>query len=189
MDRIENEFLDSETVKPWFWLRYIDDIFCIWTESQDKPEGFLNRLNNFHSNLKFTHETSKSSVKFLHLSVNIVDNKLEIDLFCKPADCHQFLHSNSVHPFHNKKSIVYIQGLGIKRLCSSPLTFRKHLENLKTWFCKRGYPQKVVDAQIKIVSEKSLDELFERPDRKETGVPLVVTYHGRFRNLSALMRK
>ena len=38
-------------------------------------------------------------------------------------------------------------------------------------------------------SGKSLDELFERPDRKETGVPLVVTYHPRFHNLSAIMRK
>ena len=53
---------------------------------------------------------------------------------------------------------------------------------------KRGYSQKVVDAQIERVSEKGLDELFERPDRKETGVPFVVTYHPRFHNLSAIMR-
>ena len=49
--------------------------------------------------------------------------------------------------------------------------------------------QKVVDAQIKRVSEKCLDELFERPDRKETDVPLVVTYHPCFHNLTAIMTK
>ena len=65
MDRIEKDFLDSEIVKPWLWLRYIDDIFFIWTEGEDKLEGFLNRLNNFHPNLKFTLEKSKSSVNFL----------------------------------------------------------------------------------------------------------------------------
>ena len=92
MDRIENEFLDSEIVKPWLWLRYIDDIFFIWMEGEDKFEGFLNRLNN-----------SKSPVNFLDVSVSIVDNKLETNLFCKPTDCHQFLHFNSAHPFHNKK--------------------------------------------------------------------------------------
>ena len=117
------------------------------------------------------------------MSVSIADNKLETDLFCKPPDCHQFLHFKSAHPFHNKKSIVYSQGLRIKRLCSSPLTFQKHLENLKIWFCNRGYLQKVVDAQIKRVSKRSLDELFERPNRKETGAPLLVTYHRRFYNL------
>ena len=123
------------------------------------------------------------------MSVSIVHNKLEIDLFCKPKDCQQFLHFNSAHPFHNKKLIVYSQRLSIKSLCSSTLAFQKHLENSKTWFCKRGYPQKAVDAQIKRISEKSLDELFERPVRKETGVPLVVAYHPRFHNLSAIVRK
>ena len=32
--------------------------------------------------------------------------------------------------------------------------------------------------------EKILQELFERPDREDVGVPLVVTYHSRFHNLS-----
>ena len=39
------------------------------------------------------------------------------------------------------------------------------------------------------VSEKSLNELFERPDRNETGVPLVVTYHPRFHKPRVIVRK
>ena len=38
-----------------------------------------------------------------------------------------------------------------------------------------------------MVSDKNLDELFERLNRKETGVPLVVTYHLRFHNVSAII--
>ena len=102
MDRIENVFLDSEIVKSWLWSRYIDDKFYIWTDGEDKLEGFLNRLNNFDPNLKFTYQNSKSSVNFLHVSVTIVDNKL-------------------AHPFQDKKSIVYSQGLRIERFCLSPL--------------------------------------------------------------------
>ena len=34
-----------------------------------------------------------------------------------------------------------------------------------------------------------LKQLFERPNRKETGVPLVVTYHPRFHDVSAIIRK
>ena len=155
MDRIENKFLDSEIVKPWLWLRHIDDIFFIWTECEDKLEGFLNRLINFHPNLRFTHQKSKFSDNFLDASVSIVDNNLkQLDLFCKPTACHQFPHFNSGHQFHNKKSVVFSQGFRIKKLCSSPLNFQKHFENLKTWFSNRGYPQKVADAQIKKVSEK-----------------------------------
>ena len=34
-------------------MRYIDDIVLIWTESKDELEGFLQRLNAFHPNLKY----------------------------------------------------------------------------------------------------------------------------------------
>ena len=43
--------------------------------------------------------------------------------------------------------------------------------------------------KLKEFLKKVWNELFERPDRKKTGVPLVVTYHLRFHNLSAIMRK
>ena len=33
---IVNDFVDSEIVKPCLWLRFIDDIFFIWTEGEDK---------------------------------------------------------------------------------------------------------------------------------------------------------
>ena len=69
------------------------------------------------------------------------------------------------------------------------INFPGNIENLKTWFCNRGYPEKVGDVRIKRVTEKSLDGILERPNRKETGVPLVVTYHLRFHNLSAIIRK
>ena len=91
MDRIENEFLDSEIVKPWLWLRHIDDIFFIWTEGEDKLEGFLNRLSNFHPNLKFTHQKSKFSVNFLDVSVSIVDNNLKQIYFVNPRLAISFL--------------------------------------------------------------------------------------------------
>ena len=46
-----------------------------------------------------------------------------------------------------------------------------------------------MNAQIKRVSEKNLDKLFERPNKKETRVPLVATYNPRFHKLSAIIRK
>ena len=66
-------FLESEIVMPWLWLRNIDDIRFMWTEGEDQLEGFLNRLDNFHPNLKFTDEKSKSSLNFLDVSISIID--------------------------------------------------------------------------------------------------------------------
>ena len=52
IDRMANDFLELEIVKPWLRLRYIDDIFFMWTEDEDQLERFLNRLDNFYPNLK-----------------------------------------------------------------------------------------------------------------------------------------
>ena len=153
MDKVENEFLETQTIKPLVWLRYIDDIFFIWNESEEKLETFLKNLNEFHPNLRFTSEKSKTSVNFLDLTINLADQELETNLYCKPTDCHQFLDFNSAHPIHIKKSIVYSQGLRIKRLCSSNLAFENHMENLRGWFRNRGYPKNLVDNQLKRVIE------------------------------------
>ena len=41
MDKMETNFLNSEVVKPWVWMRYLDDIFFIWTEGEESLKQFL----------------------------------------------------------------------------------------------------------------------------------------------------
>ena len=132
-------------------------------------------MNNFDPNLKFTSEKSKKSVNFLDVTVSLINQHLETDLYCKSTDCHQFLDFNSAHPIHIKKSIVYSQGLRIKRLCSSSVAFENYLESLKDWFQNRGYPKTLVDNQLKRVTEtrQTSDQTYKRA----SGVPLVLTYH------------
>ena len=81
--RMKNDFLESEIAKLWLWLKFKNDIFFIWIKGEYKLGRFLNRFDNFHPNLKFTHEKSKSSVNFLDVSAIIVDNKSETGLYCK----------------------------------------------------------------------------------------------------------
>ena len=51
MDKAEIGFLETQAVKHLVWLRYIDDIFFIWSENAEKIEEFLESLDNFHPNL------------------------------------------------------------------------------------------------------------------------------------------
>ena len=44
MDHIETDFLQTQDIKPWFWKIFIDDIFFIWTESEENLEKFLEDL-------------------------------------------------------------------------------------------------------------------------------------------------
>ena len=64
MDAVETEFLTSQYLQPFLCLRYVDDIFFIWTHGEEKLVQFLNELNNFHPNISFTYETSKNNVNF-----------------------------------------------------------------------------------------------------------------------------
>ena len=70
---------------------------------------------------------------------------LKLIFTVSPMIAINFLNLTQVHPIHNKKLIVYSQGLCIKRLCSEKDTFEKHLESLRSWFGKHGYPKELVD--------------------------------------------
>ena len=101
------EFLETQADKTFWWVRYIDDIFFIWTHGQEKLKAFLEDLNKFHPNLKFTSDSSEENVAFLDLTVKLKQGKIETDLHVKSTDRHQHLHYISSHPEHTKRSIVF----------------------------------------------------------------------------------
>ena len=80
------------------WFRYIDDIFFIWTHSKQDLQRFLEELNKYHLNLKFTHESTQEKISFLNSSVSLCNGKLYTDLHIKATDCHQYLEYTSSHP-------------------------------------------------------------------------------------------
>ena len=121
--------------------------------------------------------------------VRINGDIFETDLYSKPSDCHQFLGFNSAHSILIKKLFAYSPGLRIKRLCSSSSAFEKHLESIRSWFGKRIYPKEFVDNQPRRVVQNILEQLPVHQTKHGTGVPLVVTYHPRFHDLSSIIRK
>ena len=107
MDEVETEFLKSQELQSFLWLRYIDDIFFMWTHWIQEPDSFLNELNKFHPSLSFTYETSKERVNVLDLNVSLRNGATSTDLYVKPKDGHRYLHYKSSHPEHIKNSIPF----------------------------------------------------------------------------------
>ena len=60
MDKFETDFLKT----PFFWSRYTDDAFFIWTHGKEKIENFMKELNSFCDHIKFTLESSKENINF-----------------------------------------------------------------------------------------------------------------------------
>ena len=152
MDKFETEFLAMQLFKPRVWLRYIDDIFFMWTHVEEKLHDFFNGLNEFNPSLKFKYSTQR--INFLDVIVSKEGNEFVTDLYCKATDCHQYLHYDSCHPDHMKKSSVYSEGLRIKRLCSDSERLQQHLSSLKGWFCERGYHEDIAGKQLQRVKSR-----------------------------------
>ena len=187
MDHIETEFLKTQDIKPWFRKRFIDDIFFIWTESEESLEKYLEGLSKFHPNLKSTYEKSKEKINFLDAVIKIKEGRIITDLYCKPADGHQYFHYNSCHDDHIKRSIIFSQTLRLKRICSEKNDVNVRVENLKTWFRKKRYPEYLIKEQVEKALRLTPSD--ENNSKKVNGVALVVAYNPTFKNLIQVIRK
>ena len=145
MDQVEIKFLQTQKFQPLVWFRYIHDIFFIWTHGEKSLKKFMIEFENFNPNIKFTYEFSEGSINFLDLHVKFSSGKLQTSLYVKPTDCHQYLHFESSHPKHTKKSIVYSQSLRVSRACSQEEDYKKYRNQMKSWFLKRSYPEHLID--------------------------------------------
>ena len=186
MDEVEQKFLQMQSKKSLIWLRYIDDIFFIWIHGEQELEIFLKHLSSFTPNLSFTLEASKNCIPFLDLKVKLIDGKLETDLYMKPTDHNQYLHYLSSLPEHTKRSIVYSQTLRVNRLYSLEKDFNSHKLNMKEWFIKRGYPEYVVEKEMKKVC---FSKQSQKSKKVEKGVQFVATYHPLLNKLSSVIQR
>ena len=140
--------MSDTNVQPLFWLRYLDDIFCIWTDDLEKLKEFVSYLDSCLPTIRFTMDYSDTTINFLDVSVTKNSTKLSTDLFTKDTDSHQYLHATSCHPYSCKKSIPYGQAIRIKRICSDPEQLKLRLEDLSNLLVDRGYKQEIVSQQI-----------------------------------------
>ena len=81
MGAMERRLLCSFPDKPLVWLRYMYDIFLIWTHGRAKLEAFIQHANTFHPTFKFTFKISTTNIPFLDVIVTLPGNSLLTDLY------------------------------------------------------------------------------------------------------------
>ena len=144
MGDFEDKFVYTYPKQPFIWKRFIDDIFLIWTYSEQELNDFIAHLNTSHDTIKFTAEISTISIDFLDITVKNTKGSLSTTLFCKPTDSHNYLLYSSEHPRHILNGIPYSQFLRIRRICSDISDFKRNAFMLSTHFIRRGYPKRLV---------------------------------------------
>ena len=160
------------------YLRFIDDIFLIWTAPLNELEDFFRIINTVHPSISFTTEHSQSHINYLDTTVSIQNNRLEYKIFKKPTDRSLYLHNTSYHPNNLKNNIPYGQALRLKKICTNHDEYNKSLFKMKEAFLKRGYQNEHLDKQFDKVKTKNRDDLLKyNTSEKQQRIAFITTYN------------
>ena len=80
--------------------------------------------------------------------MEIKENRVITDAYCKKTDTHQYLDYRSCHPKHVKMGIPYGQALRLRRIYELDEVFEEKLGELRRYLLKRGFRTEVVDGQL-----------------------------------------
>ncbi|XP_077674347.1 uncharacterized protein LOC144265548 [Eretmochelys imbricata] len=83
MAYLEQRFLSSRPLMPLLYLRYIDDIFIIWTHGKEALEEFHHDFNNFHPTINLSLDQSTEEIHFLDITVLISNGHINTTLYRK----------------------------------------------------------------------------------------------------------
>ena len=149
MDAVESLMLATDTHQPAIYLRYIDDIFGIWTHGSKSLDDYLQFMNSFHPSLTFSIERSdlspKNQIPFLDTLLTVQPSGAYItELYIKPTAAPIILHFDSSHPMQTKRSIIHAQSLRAIRLGSDRAAQDRGLRKIEDIFFSNGYPSKLV---------------------------------------------
>ena len=180
MASTEQTFINSSPLTPLFFVRFIDDIFMIWTHGSEELEQFTTRANSTLPSIKFTTEISSTSFPFQDVLVCVTETSIKTSLCRKPTDRPTYLMYHSLHPHHIKSSTVFSQNLGLKRICSDISDYEHEVKILTQSLLYRGYPYKLFSKQINHASHIVRTKSLKRNSNKNTNekrITFITQFH------------
>ncbi|MGH0118927.1 UNVERIFIED_CONTAM: hypothetical protein FKN15_054921, partial [Acipenser sinensis] len=105
MGKWEEMLLSKLDKKPLEYVRYVDDIFGIWTHGEESLVQFHKLANYIYPNISVDLRWTNSETEFLDTLVKLDQGSIKRDLHSKPTDLHQYLHMSSAQPIYTKRVI------------------------------------------------------------------------------------
>lgn len=162
--------------KPFIYLRYLDDIWGIWTHSRDDFTNFVTILNRHHPSIQLTATLNDMDINFLDTTTFKGENfnetgKLETRVYFKPTDAHSLLHKQSFHPRHTFKGLIHSQLLRFQRICSRVQDRDEATKTLFQALRHRGYSR----SYLKSIRKRTFqdDPIPNRQDDGKSIIPLI----------------
>lgn len=94
--------------------RFIDDILVVWDEGPDELKKFIEHLNSWHLNIKFSEEISSSEVSVFDILIaKSAYGRLRTDLFSKMTDANKYLHYSLAHTKSCRDGLITANSRGL----------------------------------------------------------------------------
>jgi len=130
-------------IKPKLYYRYLDDIFFIFSGTEDELNQYLTFLNNLIPGIVLEMSYNLENINFLDITIFKYTNNenctLQTKTYFKETDTHSLLHKFSYHPKHTFHSIITSQILRFKRNSSFKIHFDQSCKILFYHLKHRGY--------------------------------------------------
>ena len=163
--------------KPSLYLRYVDDIFCVF-QSTDAIDKFFKLLNSLHPNLEFTSEIGNDNLSFLDTSIFLPidrNSPSTSTVYRKPTNTNVILNYSAICPQKWKLGLITCFLNRAYVVCSNWSLFHDEVAFLKSMFKKNGYPQAVFESCVNKFLSKKKDSLNPDPDLNEDSHPSVMS--------------
>jgi hypothetical protein len=131
MEKFDKKATAGNVVNQHLYHRFLDDIFFVWTGSEQQLIEYQTFINGIIPGITVTLNWSRDRVDFLDTTIykqyGSEYDVLLTKVHFKPTDTHQLLHRGSFHPRHTTKGIlksqlIYTVGRNLARtLVSSKL--------------------------------------------------------------------
>ncbi|XP_065213372.1 uncharacterized protein LOC135840674 [Planococcus citri] len=166
MEKFEEKALETATLKPKIWLRYVDDVFAIWQHGRDKLQEFIQHLNSIHLAIKFTVEEEKNNeLAFLDVKLHReTGKKLQHNVYRKPTHTNKYIRADSHHHPAQKKGVIHTLAKRARIVCHEE-NLEQELEELTTIFQENGYNKQLIKSIIRKTGEERVPK--EEPEEKE----------------------
>uniref|UniRef100_A0A1A8LVX6 Reverse transcriptase domain-containing protein n=1 Tax=Nothobranchius pienaari TaxID=704102 RepID=A0A1A8LVX6_9TELE len=174
MAQWEAEALHRCPKKPLHYVRYLDDVWGVWTHSQEDFQVFLQTLNSYNPSITLKASNNTTSVDFLDTTTFkgpsfAITHRLDLKVYFKPTDTHALLFKSSYHPKHTYAGLIKSQLLRFYRICTRNEDFKEATKTLFSALTNRGYSRS-------FLRECKNSFLESRPLNTSPMLPLVMTY-------------
>ena len=146
MHFIESRGLDTCSMRPAIFKRYIDDCFGIWKHGRKSLDEFLAHMNSINPFICFTMETDQETgwLNYLRFSLRSNDGFIDRTWYRKTSARDIFLHSDSHHSEETKHNVIVNQFRCIEHICSSEEFYYQSSKRFKDILLSNGYSVNVI---------------------------------------------